>query len=582
MTSPIQSSALRNPVLSPGAGAGQRGAGGAAHGSVDELMRLLAKAARAHQLYLPNNPMYRRAVDALCDGFKTVWRERSDLTLAVGENDFRLDGDVVWDDPGSAKTPDSLPWVFYKDGIRELTIREGFEEDEVAKLLEVIQRARRATPDDDDLITLLWEADFALLTYKNVDLLLEGNGGEVADGSVVESVAASDIASGVREAAEEPRPANLVNVADLDGALYFLDQPEIAYLQQELEREYRIDLRSAVATILLDVIETQSDPAARVEVVEHLGALLVFALTAGDFRSVAYLLRESKITAERCSGLTPEERSAIVSLGFRLSTPAAFTQLLHALDESATPPSAEELAALFEQLDPSVLAEVFHWLGRMKNPAIRAALQSAADRLAAANTSELVRLIGNVDPGVSAEAVRRCGALKAQAAVLGLSKMLGDQDPQRRLLAAHALAEIGSPGALQALERSVLDSERDVRMSAVRALATRGHRAALPKIESIIKGKAIRDMDLTEKMAFFESYGALCGDAGVAHCDGILNGKGLLGRREDSEMRACAAVALGRIGGPRALDALRKASGEKDVVVRNAVGRALRGSAVAS
>ena len=545
-------------------------------------MRLLAKAARAHQLYLPNNPMYRRAVDALREGFGAVWQERSDLILVIGENDFHVDGEMVWDDASSAKSPDSLPWLFYKDGVRELTIREGFEKEELAKLLDVIQRARRMTPDGDDLVTLLWEADFTLLAYKNVDLLLEGSGGEVADGSEVASVPASDIASGVRESAEEVKPAALVSIADLDGTLYFLDQPEIAYLQQELEREYRMDLRSAVTTILLDVFETQSDPAVRTEVIEHLHSLLVFSLTAGDFRSVATMLRESKASAQRCSNLTPGERTGITSLGGRLSTPDAFTQLLHALEESPMPPSTDELAALFEQLEPTVLANVFHWLGRMNNPVIRAALQTAAERLAAANTSELVRLIANPDPTVSAEAVRRCGALKAQAAVLGLSKMLGDPDPQRRLLAAQALAEIGSPGALQSLERGVIDSEREVRIVTVRALAARGHRAALPKIESIIKAKAIREMDLTEKMTFFESYGALCGDDGVVHCDGILNGKGLLGRREDPELRACAAVALGRIGSAKALEALRKATAEKDVVVRNAVGRALRGAAVAS
>jgi len=582
VTSPSQSSAVRNPVLSPGAASGPRAVDAADRASVEELMRLLAKAARAHQLYLPNNPMYRRAVDALRGGFAAVWREMSELTVTVAESDFRVDDEVVWDDASSAKTPDSLPWLFYKDGVRELTMREGFEADEVSKLLEVVQRARRATPDDDDLVTLLWEADFSLLTFKNVDLLLEGNGGEVADGSLVESVPASDIASNMHSAAEEAKPANLVSVADLDGTLYFLDQPEIAYLQRELEREYQIDLRSAVTTILLDVFETQSDSTARGEVVEHLASLLVFALTAGDFRSVAFLLRETKIAAERCTGLAPEQRSEIMRLGFRLSTPDAFSQLLHALDESAIPPSAEELADLFEQLEAGVLASVFHWLGRMTNPAIRGALQTAADRLAAANTAELVRLIGSADPDVSAEAVRRCGALKAQAAVLGLSKILGEKEPARRLLAAQALAEIGTPGALQGLERSVLDAERDVRIAAVRALASHGHRAALPKIESIITGKAIRDMDLTEKMAFFESYGTLSGDAGIAHCDGILNGKGLWGRREDPELRACAAVALGRIGSPRAVEALRKASGEKDVVVRNAVGRALRGGAAAS
>jgi HEAT repeat protein len=96
-----------------------------------------------------------------------------------------------------------------------------------------------------------------------------------------------------------------------------------------------------------------------------------------------------------------------------------------------------------------------------------------------------------------------------------------------------------------------------------------------------VKGKAVRDADLTEKMAFFEGYGALCGDAGVPQLDNILNGKGFLGRREDADIRACAAVALGRVGTPKAREALQKASTEKDIVVRNAVNKALRAGGAA-
>jgi HEAT repeat protein len=78
-------------------------------------------------------------------------------------------------------------------------------------------------------------------------------------------------------------------------------------------------------------------------------------------------------------------------------------------------------------------------------------------------------------------------------------------------------------------------------------------------------------------MALFEAYGALVGDAGTPVLDEMLNGKGFLGKREDSELRACAAMALGKIGGERATAALRKAQNEKDVVVRNAINKALRG-----
>jgi HEAT repeat protein len=140
-----------------------------------------------------------------------------------------------------------------------------------------------------------------------------------------------------------------------------------------------------------------------------------------------------------------------------------------------------------------------------------------------------------------------------------------------------ALTEIGSPGAMQMLERALIDEDRDVRIVAVRAIGAHNTRAALPRVEAAIKGKELRESNLTEKMAFFEAYGLLSGDAGTPLLDGILHAKGFMGKRDDSEFRACAAMALGRINSPKAIESLNRASGEKDVIVRNAVSRAIRG-----
>jgi HEAT repeat protein len=164
--------------------------------------------------------------------------------------------------------------------------------------------------------------------------------------------------------------------------------------------------------------------------------------------------------------------------------------------------------------------------------------------------------------------------------VTPLGKAAAEGDAETRLAAVQALAEIGSPSALQLLERAVEDTDRDVRVSTLRAIGARAYRPALPRLEAAARGKALRAADLTEKMAFFETYGSLCGEGGVEYLDELLNGKGFLGRREDPELRACAAMALGRIGGQRATESLRRAAGdEKEVLVRNAVNRALRGGA---
>jgi HEAT repeat protein len=247
------------------------------------------------------------------------------------------------------------------------------------------------------------------------------------------------------------------------------------------------------------------------------------------------------------------------------------------MDGAATLPPAAELGELFEQLRGSALSTVLEWLGRLQNPKLRPLLEQAASRLAAQSTADLVKLIVSPKRDVALEAIKRAAGLKTPAAVGPISKVLESGDAALRGVAVQALADIGSPSALQALERTVDDEDRDVRVATVRALQAHAYRPVLPRLEGIVKGRSIRDADLTEKMAVFEAYGSLCGQAGVVALDAMLNGKSMFGRREDGELRACAAVALGRIGTPDARASLQKAATEKDVIVRNAVGRALRG-----
>jgi HEAT repeat protein len=238
-----------------------------------------------------------------------------------------------------------------------------------------------------------------------------------------------------------------------------------------------------------------------------------------------------------------------------------------------------ELDELFGILQPRALETILAWIGRSTNPQLKMLLESAATRLASEHTAELVRLIGADDEAVAMEAIRRSASLKSAAAVPALGKMLTVGEPDLRVASVTALNQIGSPGAMQMLERAISDEDREVRIVAARAIGARNARAALPKIELAIKGKELRDGNLTEKMAFFEAYGLLCGDAGIPLLDALLNAKGFMGKRDDSEIRACAAMALGKIGSKKAMESLNKAATEKDVIVRNAVSRAIRGSA---
>lgn len=555
---------------------------------VEELLRQFDKAVRARQLYLANNPSFLNALEKLRASFTPLWAQTDQLTLTVTDTAFVWSGVPVHQQ--TEKASDSLPWLFYKDGLREITLTKGFEAGEVDQLVEIIPTVRRGQADEDDLITILWEHEFACLSYRHVELAQEGAIPAAADDpgryeaspgvAVEEPKAASEEAR--QESASNPetlkRSPDIVKLEDFDSTLYFLDEKEVEYIKQEIGREYAADLRHRVLLELLDILELQPSEQVRNETLQLLDQMVLNMLAAARFQSVAYLLREIAVVLERGKDIRPAERERLLSLPNRLGDPATLSQILQHLDEASVLPPPEDLGALFAELRGTALGTIFEWLGRTQSAQLRTLLEGAANRLAGANTAELVKLIASPDSAVALEAIKRAGSLKTAAAVAPLAKSLADPSRELRLAAATTLVEIGSPGAMQILERALADADRDIRVTAVRALGARVQRSALPKIEGIVKSKELRSADLTERMAFFEAYGSLCGDGGIGYLDGLLNGKsGLLGRKEDPEVRACAAIALGVIKSPKAKESLEKALGEKDVIVRNAVTRALRG-----
>ncbi|MGZ3545222.1 MAG: HEAT repeat domain-containing protein [Gemmatimonadaceae bacterium] len=540
---------------------------------VVDLLKAFVKAVRAHQLYLPNNPMHARSLEAVREAFATLWSHTDEIDLQVVETRLEWEGRVVLDE--HERTSDNIAWLLYKDGIRELKMLKGFEQEELGIFFNLLQRVRKATDDDDDLLTLMWEREFATLQYRYVDLTQEGGPG-------VESMERAEqkekiLSPAQAEAGLESTKSSIAKMDDFDATLYFLDDREVEYLQGEIKREFSTDLRPAVIASLLDTFENQKDATTREEICGLLDYFLLILLSTAQYRNAAYLLREAGVTANRAPEILDTQKQRLTQLGELMSDPKPLGQLLQALEDSPLRAPQHELDELFGILQARALETILSWIGRSTNPSLKMLLEVAAGRLASNNSAELIRLIGSDDEAVVVEAIRRAAALKSPAAVPALGKMLTVGESDMRLAAVTALTEIGSAGAMQMLERALVDEDREVRIVAVRALGARNARAALPKIEAAIKGKDLRESNLTEKMAFFEAYGLLSGDAGVTLLDGLLNAKGFMDKKDDSEIRACAAMALGKINSPKAMDALNRAAVEKDVIVRNAVSRAIRG-----
>jgi len=511
-------------------------------------------------------------VENIRASFRKIWRGTDLLNLDVGETALEWDEVVIYKQDQRAE---SIAWTLYKDGIRSIALRPGVEDTEIVRFLAVLHKARNITSDAaDDVLTLLWAEDFQFISYNFHELVTE-NAAPIAAGDAIPEAAPGTIRAVVQEEAPARREG-VVSIEDFDTTLYFLDDREVEYLRREAEREYKQDLRRNVLAMLFDLLELQTYGTVRAELLGIVENFIPYLLSAADFRSVAYILRETRIVLERARELIPEHRAILVGLPGRLSQPEPLAQLLQSLDEATAHPTEEELADTFSEMRPEALPTLMGWIPRLSNAWVRDLVNTSASRLAQENAPEVLKVLAGADPGAVLEMVRLAGRLKLAGAVDAMGPLLETGDRTVKLAIIEALLQVATPTALRLLEKGVDDPDRDVRIAAVKFLASRGHRNALPRVEAALTGAMLKGADLTEKMAFYEAYGTLAGPKGVAALAKVLVTKGMFARREDPETRACAAMALGKIRSPEARAALEAATQDKEPLVRNAVTRALR------
>lgn len=553
---------------------------------IKEAFVVLGKAIRAHQLYDENNPVYQRFVTQMAEALEGLWGEMDRLQVGVEEERLTWMGEEVY---RSASRTDSLAFLLYKDGIREFTILEGLETHELGSLLKVLNRARDLRPEGDDLLTVLWEEDLQYFEYAHVDVLAEGvdlpeagEGFEQGFQAVIEEEMGEgegEEAEELEEAGEEdgaPAPSQ-VSADDFNPTLYSLDPLEKERIEEEVQTEMKRDLRGDVLTALFDRVEEPRFPERQHEIFDIFKFLLPNFLSRGALSSAGAILEETSRLLRAEGALKEDGRAVAEEILDEVSGAETLRELIQALEDGTISPDPVELSALLKYLRADALEPLLRGAEETEDQGIKAIIQEAVAGIAAKYRDALVRCLRSSDPVVVAGACGLAGKMQLAEAGPQIASLMSHASPQVRLAAVEAAAELKASTAVGALQDALRDSDREVRIAAARSLGALRYQPAAPYLREAIQSRAIRQADISEQIAFFESYGMLQDPEAVQVLDGLLNGRGFLGKKETGEIRACAALGLGKMGTPEAREALEKARDEQDAVVRSAVNRAMRG-----
>ena len=558
---------------------------------VRDVFLTLSKALRAYQLYDPNNPVYRRFVSNLSEALGRVWETQDSIQVLIEEDRFTWMGEEVYRNESRS---DSLAFMFYRDGIRDVTFKAGFEESEIEALLEALHRTRNVGGEAEDLVTMLWDMDMSHFSYSAIEVGGEGQGmdlstlGELSDfdasalleeelGEEAEGAESDD--SDDSDGTERDAPET-VRAEDFNPTLYALDPGEQEFLRAELEKEMRLDLRGQVLNALFDRLEEPGRPERQAEIMDVLRSLLPNFLSRGALSEAARVIQEVGEIQARPGVLPPEVDSMIEGLKDDLSAPDAVEELIRALEDGSISPDAEELSSLLQYLRPRALTALLKGAEETRDPSTAGVLLRAIQAMAEGDPEVVIRLLSAEDPSVVSGAIRLVGEMKIVEAGSALVGLLEHGPRQVRKLVVETAAVVPSSVLAGALGRLLRDEDRELRVTAAKVLGDMEYAPAAEDFRAVIDDRRFRDADVSEKVVIFEAFGLVAGSKGISFLDRMLNGRGILGRREPPEMRAGAALGLGKIGGAEASAALGRASRDDDPVVRSAVGRAQKGAEV--
>lgn len=549
--------------------------------------RSLARAVKTARLYRGGDNEVVDAMRAqLWDQLKPALEAADGWALRVYANDIRLDDEIVV--RGALRKPgeedkiggpeEKLPFLFYGDGIRGITFGPRLSRREFDALFDALVAAGRGRNSQDDLMTLLWQANLGALRVDTVPPEQQ-----------------------IHLSTRRPRRSG----AALRGQ---------AFAWGASGAEIRSDLGQMAGAQGLhrDTFDDWRLPDVHAHPPQAYAALLP-AVEASKTRLLEDLAREN---AAPWTAVAPDFIRAVVRMSPDADTRWAFchsvvTWLAAALQAGAWS-EAEQALGLLRELDPRRVVIGEQLAERLAEIDIEP-LVELLDEDDATDQGRFVGLMVQVGPAavqVASELMCRCARQRARAACVTALSYLAADDPAvlKPLLddprwfvvrnAVFVLGQVGGPGLADLLRPAALHEEPRVRREVVRALSslTRAERTPLlvlqldardpqlvgaalaqltrepsPRVSKAIleriEDPAFEDLPADLQRAFLGALAEIADQHTVPALGLLLNrNAGLFTMR--SLVRDAAARILARVGGEDALRILEEGLRSKTEAVR--------------
>ncbi len=533
---------------------------------VKNIVQIILKARKTSRLYPQNNPIYVNVMKALYDMISDFLDHADCLQLKFGKHDIFYESESIYH---NTERQENLALLFFKDGLRELTIKKGVTAEELGDFIRIISQDFDRDMIEDDLVTFLWGKNFENIQYIVEDSFLT-EGEELEKKAVQEALRKENSGKESLQKIYEESAGDSEDTKDL--MIFSLTDNDFKLFFDELERDAS-DKTRKLFNILFENFSAVEHRKEYRDKENHFMQAIEFSIRRGNLNIVTEV--QSRIEQILESDDVEEEAKGHLSKIILFSGGESIITLIGEILESGREIEEQTFRNFFSHLKENAIMPLVKILAEMKNINSRRMIIEALVHIGRKDISPLLEEMNDPRWYVVRNIVHVLRKIGDKRAVRSLLKLLGHKDARVKKEAVRALGEIGGESVVADLQKHLSDGNDQFRKAVLSALGSIRSDAAKEAIMDYITGKKFKDKDFDEKKECFHILALWQDDDVYDFLVRMVKKRSFLSSKK-AESRACAAYGLGLLNSRDALPVLSKFTTSRNKLLREYSVKAVR------
>lgn len=568
---------------------------------VKDLLFQLSKTISSIKVFSWQHAATQKMIHTLWENIAAFLARQGRIEIGVEEFAFTYRDRVVYRDEKAIK---SLPFLFYKDGMKQFFIDKSLKEEELVEFLKIIRDAFERPAEESDVVNVLWERDLASIHCFAPDDFLEtkiaagkqppmlyadpanlrmGFIALTSEDKAEKPITEADLElEGIpapqslgTELPSQPPPPESGGNAEAPEVFTALSDGDDRTLRDMLQINRRLSPHGELVLLAGEILNLEANPTRFLEVMGVVSRLHQELLSKADFHWAAELLGRFLELKTIFSSPNAFQREPLNTFLDGVKSRVALTNLKTILQERRL----NDFRPFFEYITLIGLESlplVIDLCDTLKNPALYASMGGYLREIGSQAPSQLLQLASSSRPALTREVIAALGSHPDKRVVLLLAAFKGSWDKSIKQEAIRALGRSADPGAVRILTDFLNDEEMDIRVFAANNIRTIRDTNLSDLIVSTVRDGGFHKKDLLERQAYLD----LAGRQRTAEMNDLLGDvlrkrTGLFGRKRRTETRLAAVKTLARVGGSSSRELLEEGTHVPGARIRRACREAL-------